>query len=156
MITSGNNIQLYYNFTLNFSSCQISQRHLYSFRTAQKRLAPNIMRNKYVFCRFHSTLCSFQCTFEKTLKFFRLRSNFRTCRRVKPQGQRIYTLHLSNSRFWSKSQGVHTYFLGSNWKHFMTKMHVRYYCRTCCVISCYDKIWGDDGQTVTAPFGYKL
>ena len=22
----------------------------------------------------------------------------------------------------------------------MTKMHVRHYCRTCCVISCYEKI----------------
>ena len=49
------------------------------------------------------------------------------------------TLYLSNMRFGSKSQGVGTNFFAPILKHFMTKMHVRHYCRTCCVISCCEK-----------------
>ena len=49
------------------------------------------------------------------------------------------SLYLSNMRFWSKSQGVRNNFFASNWKQSMTKMHVRHYCRTCCVISYYEK-----------------
>ena len=50
-----------------------------------------------------------------------------------------FTLHICNDRFWSKSQGVRNNFFASNWKQSMTKMHVRHYCRTCGVISCYEK-----------------
>ena len=117
-ITSGNNIQLYYNFTLIFSSCQIGWSNLYEVKSIQRRLGLNICRNEYVFCTIHSTLCSFQHFFEKSFKFFRLFSSpppsVHKLIEYQSFNAEWFILHISNDRFWSKSQGVRTNFFASN------------------------------------------
>ena len=109
-ITSGNNIQLYYDFTLIFSSCQIGWSNLYEVMSIQRRLGLTICRNEYVFCTIHSALCSFQHFFEKSFKFFRLFSppppSVHKLIEYQSFNAERFTLHISNDRFCLNRQGA--------------------------------------------------
>ena len=109
-----------------------------------QRICDTIRNRRYrIFC---STLClflkpsnrKFPClesfNFETPLRkwnIFWLRNRTHCLSEEQNRRYRDATLYLSKMRFWSKSQGLHANFFASNWKQFMTKIHVWHYCQTC-------------------------